>query len=296
MNHDKLLIGLIGAGIQKSLTPSMHEHEARRHGLALHYQLIDLDRLRSGVDQLEQLPSLVDAMRTIGFAGFNVTYPCKQAILPLLDELSAEARALGAVNTVVVRDGRLIGHNTDGSGWAWGFRRALPEADLSRVVMLGAGGAGAAVADAALRLGVRELIVVDAQPQRAAHLVQRLCAYHGEGRAAVASSVELALQNASGLVHCTPTGMDKLPGMPLPRRLLRPDLWVSEIVYFPLHTELLQAAQAIGCRTADGGGMAVGQAVGAFRLFTGREPDPAAMEHHFRTLVAQRHAKHEVTA
>jgi len=291
--NDKLLIGLVGAGIQRSLTPALHEEEARHHGLRLHDQLIDLDAIGTDVSEL---PSLMRSIRTIGFAGLNVTYPCKQAILPLLDELSDEAHALGAVNTVVNRRGRLIGHNTDGSGWAWGFRRALPNADLTRVVQLGAGGAGAAVADAALRLGARQLVVVDREPERAAALAARLALHHGPGRALVANDIEAALHGASGLAHCTPTGMDKLPGLPLPRAWLRSDLWVSEIVYFPLDTALLQAARAIGCATADGGGMAVGQAVGAFRLFTGREPDPGRMERHFRSLVARRAPQMEVTA
>jgi shikimate dehydrogenase len=283
--NDKLLIGLIGAGIQRSLTPALHEEEARRHGLRLHYQLIDLDSTGSSADDL---PALVRAVRTIGFAGLNVTYPCKQAILPLLDELSDEARALGAVNTVVRRGSRLIGHNTDGSGWAWGFRRALPSARLDRVVQLGAGGAGAAVADATLRMGAAELVVVDREPERAQALVDRLNTNHLGQRAHVATDIEAALHGADGLVHCTPTGMDKLPGMPMPGSLLRPSLWVSEIVYFPLDTALLRAARTAGCPTADGGGMAVGQAVGAFRLFTGREPDPARMERHFRELIVHR--------
>ncbi|HZY16576.1 MAG TPA: shikimate dehydrogenase, partial [Ramlibacter sp.] len=138
----KLLVGLIGAGIQLSLTPAMQEEEARQHGLRLHYQLIDLDRTPGA---LQQLPALLTAARIMGFAGLNITYPCKQAVIPLLDALSPEAEAMGAVNTVVIRDGRLTGHNTDGPGWAWGFRRALPQADLARVVLLGAGGAGSAV-------------------------------------------------------------------------------------------------------------------------------------------------------
>ena len=127
----------------------MHEEEARCQGLALHYQLIDLDAAGVGVGAL---PTLIEAARIMGFAGLNITYPCKQAVIPLLDELSDEARAMGAVNTVVFRGGRAVGRNTDGSGWAWGFRRTLPQADLSRVVLLGAGGAGSAIAHAVLRL------------------------------------------------------------------------------------------------------------------------------------------------
>jgi shikimate dehydrogenase len=281
---DKLLVGLIGAGIQQSLTPAMQEEEARRHGLRLHYQLIDLDRTPGS---LRQLPALISAARIMGFAGLNITYPCKQAVLPLLDELSPEAEAMGAVNTVMVRDGRLVGHNTDGSGWAWGFRRALPQADLGCVVLLGAGGAGSAVAHAACRLGVRQLRVVDVDLARAQALVQALNGRYGE-RASAHAEVAAALQGATGLIHATPTGMAKLPGAALPLELLRRDLWVSEVVYFPIETELLRAARRVGCATVDGGTMAVGQAVGAFELFTGRQPDAARMERHFHALLAGR--------
>ena len=281
----KMLLGLIGAGIQRSLTPSMQEEEARHHGLRLHYQLIDLDATGSGPDAL---PTLVSAARIIGFAGFNVTYPCKQSILPLLDDLSEEASAMCAVNTVVNRDGRLIGHNTDGSGWAWGFQRALPQADLTRVVLLGAGGAGSAIAHAVLRLGARQLVIVDREHDRAQAAADALKVVYGGGRVSASADIAAALRSASGLIHATPTGMDKLPGLPLPAELLRRDLWVAEIVYFPLETELLKAARERGCATVDGGTMAVGQAVGAFRLFTGLQPDAQRMDRHFRRLVARR--------
>ncbi|WP_425256869.1 shikimate dehydrogenase [Rubrivivax sp. RP6-9] len=282
---DKLLVGLIGAGIQRSLTPALHEAEAAAQGLRLHYQLIDLDTTGQGV---ESLPALLAAVRTIGFAGLNITYPCKQAVIPLLDALSDEAAAMGAVNTVVHRDGKLVGHNTDGSGWRWGFARALPGADLSRVVLLGAGGAGSAIAHAALRMGVQQLVLVDSDTTRASALAERLNALYPGRRASFTPDAGAALAGASGLVHATPTGMDKLPGMPLAAELLRPDLWVSEIVYFPLETALLRAARALGCRISDGGGMAVGQAVGAFTHFTGLQPDAARMDAHFRRLVAER--------
>jgi shikimate dehydrogenase len=277
----KLLVGLIGAGIQRSLTPAMQEEEARHHGLRLHYQLIDLDQTP---DSLQQLPALLASARIMGFAGLNITYPCKQAVLPLLDALSPEAEAMGAVNTVVIRDGRMVGHNTDGSGWAWGLQRTLPQADLACVVLLGAGGAGSAIADAVLRLGAGQLRVVDTDLARAAALAGALNTRFGARVSAHGDAGE-ALAGATGLIHATPTGMDKLPGMPIPAGLLRPSLWVSEIVYFPIATALLQAARAAGCATMDGGAMAVGQAVGAFELFTGLKADPERMGRHFRQLV-----------
>lgn len=280
----KLLLGLIGAGIQQSLTPAMHEQEASHHGLRVHYQLIDLDCTGSGV---AQLPTLVEAARLMGFVGLNITYPCKQAVIPLLDHLSDEARAMGAVNTVVIRDRRLVGHNTDGWGWSWGFRRALPQADLAHVVLLGAGGAGSAVAHAVLKLGAARLTIVDTDAPRAEQLAAKLNALHGD-RARATRDVAGALRDATGLVHATPTGMDKLPGLPLPEALLRPALWVSEVVYFPIETPLLRAARARGCATVDGGTMAVGQAIGAFELFTGRAPDAQRMEAHLRAMLAAR--------
>jgi len=275
----KILLGLIGAGIQRSMSPMLHEEEGRHHGLRVHYQLID-------VDDPEVLPNLVRAARMIGFAGLNVTYPFKQSVLPLLDAVSDEARAIGAVNTIVRQGERLVGHNTDGSGWSWGFRRALPGADLARVVLLGAGGAGSACADAVLRLGARELLIVDREPGRAAELAARLNSHFTGEPARAVAEIEEATRSASGLIHATPTGMAKTPGMPLAEHLLRAELWVSEIVYVPLETPLLKAARRIGCRTADGGHMNVGQAARGFELFTGLQADAARMDAHFRSLIA----------
>jgi shikimate dehydrogenase len=279
----KLLLGLIGAGIQRSMSPALHEEEGRHHGLGVHYQLIDLDAAGVG---LEVLSDLMRAVRIMGFAGLNITYPCKQSVIPLLDSLSEEARAIGAVNTVVREGERLVGHNTDGSGWSWGFRRALPHADLGCVVLLGAGGAGSAVAHEVLRLGAKRLVIVDSDTPRALALAQRQNAIHGGSRAAGTGDVAAAMKGATGLIHATPTGMDRLPGMPLSASLLRPALWISEIVYVPLETELLKAARRIGCATVDGGHMNVGQAVRGFKLFTGLDADAARMDAHFRRLVA----------
>lgn len=275
------LLGLIGAGIQASRTPGMHELEGDALGLRILYRTIDLERLGLGP---EALPELLRAAERMGFCGLNVTHPCKQAVLAHLDELAPDAAALGAVNTVVLREGRRIGHNTD----AWGFRealvRGLPGAPLDRVVQLGAGGAGAAVAHALSSLGVGELLLYDVDSGRAEALAARLATHGGAGRILVAPDLGRALETASGLVNATPVGMAAYPGLPLPAALLRPDLWVADIVYFPLETELLRTARAIGCRTLDGAGMAVFQAVRAFELFTGRTPDAERMRRHFERL------------
>ena len=275
-----MICGLIGAGIQGSRSPALHEGEAKAQGSELSYRLIDLDVLGVGT---EALPGLLADAVSQGFRGLNITFPCKQAIIPLLGGVSEEARSIGAVNTVVIADGKLTGHNTDGPGWGWGFRRSLPGADLSRVVLLGAGGAGSACADAVLRLGARALLILDREIGRGAELAARMNAIHGP-RCAAAGDIALALAGASGLIHASPTGMAKLPGLPVPEGLLRPALWVSDVVYVPLDTELLKAAKRAGCRVMDGGHMNVGQAAGAFKLFTGCEADTARMDAHFRSL------------
>jgi len=271
-----LLCGLIGAGIQGSRSPALHEREAEAQGLHCVYKLIDLDVLGVGV---EALPELLATAGREGFTGVNITFPCKQAVIPLLDELSDDARALGAVNTVLFRDGRRSGHNTDWSGFAESFRRGLPDAKRDRVVLLGAGGAGSAVAHAALGLGVRRLSIFDTDSARAAALAAKL-----GGKAEAGGNLAAAMAEADGLIHCTPTGMAKQPGMALQAALIEKKHWVADVVYVPLETELLCVARAKGCRTLDGGGMAVFQAVGAFRLFTGIEPDAERMLRHFLSM------------
>lgn len=281
MNQPAILAGLIGRGIQLSRTPALHEHEGDAQALRYLYRLIDADQL--GVDD-SALPRLLDAAQHTGFTGLNITYPFKQAILPLLDDLSDEARGIGAVNTVVFKEGKRIGHNTDCLGFAEGLRRGLPDVTRHQVVQMGAGGAGAAVAHALLSDGVERLVLFEVDAARALALVDNLNAHFGPGRAVAGTDLASALAGADGLVNTTPVGMAKLPGTPLPVELLHAGLWVAEIIYFPLETELLRAARALGCRTLDGGSMAVFQAVKAFELFSGRPADAQRMQAHFASL------------
>ncbi|MCV2224527.1 shikimate dehydrogenase [Pseudomonas mercuritolerans] len=276
-----ILAGLIGAGIQASRTPALHEHEGDAQGLRYLYQLIDLDQLH--LDSTA-LPDLLQAAERMNYTGLNITFPCKQAVIPLLDELSPEARGIGAVNTVVLKDGKRVGHNTDCLGFAEGFRRGLTDAARERVVQMGAGGAGAAVAHALLSEGVRQLTIFDVDRERAESLASNLNQHFGPSRAQAGLDLPGALEQTDGLVNTTPMGMAKLPGSPVPAGLLRREMWVAEIVYFPLETELLRDARALGCRTLDGGNMAVFQAVKAFELFSGVVPDAQRMLEHFQSM------------
>ncbi len=278
-----ILAGLIGAGIQASRTPALHEHEGDAQGIRYLYRLIDIDALKMGLDDL---PALLDAAQHTGFTGLNITFPCKQAVIPLLDELSPEARGIGAVNTVVFEDGKRIGHNTDCLGFAEGFRRGLSDVARAQVVQMGAGGAGAAVAHALLIEGVERLTIFDVDAGRASDLAANLNAHFPGNRASAGTDLAAAMASADGLVNTTPMGMAKLPGMPVPKALLRAPMWVAEIVYFPLETELLREARALGCRTLDGGTMAVFQAVKAFELFSGAAADAARMQAHFSAMGA----------
>jgi shikimate dehydrogenase len=243
------------------------------------YRLIDLDQLQLDSNAL---PDLLSAAERMNFTGLNITFPCKQAIIPLLDELSPEARGIGAVNTVVLKDGKRIGHNTDCLGFAEGFRRGLTGVAVDRVVQMGAGGAGAAVAHALLSEGVRQLSIFDVEISRAQSLADNLNQHFGSGRAVAGLDLAGSLAEADGLVNTT-HGHENCRACRC-RSLLRAQLWVAEIVYFPLETELLRNARALGCRTLDGGNMAVFQAVKAFELFSGVVPDAQRMLAHFQSM------------
>jgi shikimate dehydrogenase len=279
----RTLAGLIGAGIQHSSSPSMHMDEARSLGFQVSYELLDLDQIPGGLDAL---PTVLADAEARGLTGVNVTYPAKQAVISLLHDLSPEARALHSVNTVLFRDGKRIGHNTDWWGFAESFRRGLPDVSLQRVVLVGAGGAGAAVGYAALHLGARELRIFDTDSARAAALATRLKGLFADRVVTSTDVLSSAMVGVDGLIHATPTGMQKLPGLPVPAEYLRPPLWVAEIVYFPLVTELLRVARLQGCRTVDGSGMAVFQAAMAFELFFGAKPDTARMLGRFHSKLA----------
>lgn len=281
------MFGLVGDGITKSKTPPMHEMEGHAQGMSVVYRPIDT--LAIGIDAVQELPHILTWATRLGFSGLNITQPCKQAVMPLLDVLSPRAQELGAVNTVTIgKDGTLTGYNTDWCGSQRGLDQALPGgAEGKNVVLLGAGGAGAAVCYALLTLGASKVTVVEVDDERRTALVERMGEVFSPERVVAGDDLADALSDAGGVVNATPVGMDKHePGSPVPKDLLRPDMWVADCVYLPLDTQLLRDAREIGCVTIDGGGMAVGQAAEAFVIFTGVEPDEARMKAHFCELIS----------
>ena len=272
--------GLVGCGIALSRTPAMHMVEGRALGLAYDYTLFDFEDRRDA-DALRQA---IEAAEADGYAGLNVTYPFKIEALDHLDDLSVNARAVGAVNTIVFSEGRRTGHNTDLYGFAESFRRGLPGVALDHVLLIGAGGAGVAISRALLQLGVVSLTIHDTDNARATALAASLeSQFEGREIRTVDAILPLA-PDLDGIVNATPVGMATMPGSPFPLDLLRPDLWVADIIYFPLETELLAAARSAGCTVLPGWGMAVYQAVRAFALFTGLTPDPQRMRATFESM------------
>lgn len=286
----RFVCGLIGQGIGKSLTPAMHEAVADRLGLSYVYRRIDIHDL--GLTP-EEAVRLIPAAGRLGFSALNITHPCKQLAVDLVDELSPAAERIGAINTVVFEEGRAVGHNTDLSGFAWAFDRSMSDVGREQVILLGAGGAGGAVAHALLSRGVGELVIIDVDRTRSSQLADSVAGATG-ARVRPAGVIDLPgeLAGADGIVNCTPIGMAHHPGMPFAPDLLGPQHWLMDIIYRPAETALVEAARGLGCRVATGDGMAIGQAVETFRLVTGLEPDPVMFEEEFARLRAQEEIVH----
>ena len=275
---------LVGSGIAGSKTPAMHEAEGRAQGLSYGYELFDI-----GLPEYRDLSlsQLIDMAAARGYRGLNITHPFKVEVVPLLDELSDDAQEIGAVNTVTFRDGKRIGYNTDYSGFKRAFQNAMGDVPRDDVVLLGAGGAGAAVALALIDSSVERLIVFDTDDAAAQRLVARLRRLRP--KASVRTVQDLARIDwhfSDGVVNTTPVGMKSHPGTPISPTYLTSHLWVFDIVYFPLHTDLLRLAANRGCKTSNGAGMAVHQAAGAFELITGRKAVVDRISQSFETLCA----------
>ncbi len=268
------LTGLLGEHIAQSRSPVMHEREAEAHACKLAYQLFDFAELKKPATDLGKM---VDAALQMGFAGLNVTHPFKREVLRYLDEVSAEAAAIGAVNTVVFRTGKKIGFNTDCPGFFNAFEEELGDVNRQRVLLLGAGGAGSAVSTALMQLGVKELFIHDRQETQAQLLVEKLAFQHPEVQVQGLSASELNSCQVEGIINATPVGMREFPGLPLPQACIQKHHWVVDIIYFPLQTALLAHAETMGCRTMNGARMAVYQAAEAFTLFTGLPANKARM-------------------
>ncbi len=279
--RDRLLTGLIGYPIAHSAAPAMHERAAAALGVRCHYQLIEVKD--AGRDDLR---AMLEGVRRLGFAGVNVTFPYKEAVVDLVDDLTPDARAIGAVNTIVVSGAHLVGHNTDATGFARAIGPLLAGTPHGPIALIGAGGVGKAIAFALAGLAVAEIRIFDADATKAAQLATQL-----RDRDAVrAASVAAAAQGAVGLINATPVGMLPSRDTPVPAALLHPSMWVADAVYTPLWTPLLTAAKARGASVLTGRELAINASADAFKLFMGMAPPQDAMANAFDAVMAQRYS------
>lgn len=288
MTKRRMLVGLIGANIQGSMSPALFADAFAAAGIDGYYHLLDADRLSE-----PRLPRLLDAVKTAGFAGVNVTYPFKQDVIALLDTVDPEAAQVGAVNTVsIAPDGRTTGYNFDRRGWRNSFIEVLgPDSAKGKsVVQVGAGGAGRAVAFALMDLGVADLIIHDLDAARANALKAELSSHYGASRCRIASGLERDIADADGIVNATQVGMRGFPGCPVPIATIKAGHWAADVIYTPMQTAFLSAAVAKGAPVLNGGGMCVHQAVAAFQCLTGVTPDVARLHRTFAAAVAARDA------
>ncbi|HEY8342982.1 MAG TPA: shikimate dehydrogenase [Calditerricola sp.] len=280
------LVGLFGYPVGHSLSPAMHNAAFAALGLNLRYVAFPVPP--------EHLADAVRALRALSFRGVNVTIPHKVAIVPFLDALDEEARAIGAVNTVIVEaDGRLVGTNTDGRGYV---RSLLEETgvDLAaqRVLILGAGGAARAVAISLARCGAPRIAIANRTPEKAAELAAHVASY-ADAWAVPPERLADAVREATLLVNTTSVGMvPHADETPLPPEWLHDGLVVSDLVYRPLKTRLLREAEARGLVTHGGLGMLIHQGALAFERWTGRSAPVALMrDAALRALAAEKEGK-----
>ncbi|MDO4916552.1 MAG: shikimate dehydrogenase [Rothia sp. (in: high G+C Gram-positive bacteria)] len=293
--NESYLVGLIGSGITESLTPIMHEFAADELNIRYLYRPLNIDSLGPQHTRIrpKDCGELLRQGLNLGYNAFNITHPCKQLIIEHLDELSEDARRLNAVNTVVIRDGKTVGHNTDHSGFAAALASGLaPDGeDLHRVLQLGTGGAGSATAYALLNSGVQTLFLCDLSIDRAEHCATNLQTLfpHQKVRVVPHHQLPALVGTLNGIVNATPLGMHHHPGSPLDLTLIRAHHWVADIIYLPQNTPLIVHAQNIGARTMSGGLMTVGQAVDAFELITGIRLSAQHLSEYFTQLTKASH-------
>ncbi len=257
----------------------MHMEEGKALGLIYDYETIDTAHTDLS------LRALLDRCEAEGFAGVNITHPFKQLVLNEVDGVSSSVQKVGASNTVVFRDGKRIAHNTDYWGFATVFRQHFEQVPKRSVLLLGAGGAGSAIAHALLECGVGKICISDTLQSTASKLAERVELSFPAKRVSVSEGPITSAEGFDGIVNATPVGMNAHPGTPIPIKMIRADQWVADIIYFPIETQFLAEAKAKGCLTMNGAGMAIYQAVRAFELFTGRKAVPERMRSTFASFI-----------
>jgi shikimate dehydrogenase len=263
------VVGLIGYPLGHSVSPAMHNAAFKKLGLDWEYSLFEVEP--------KDLPEALIGMRALHIAGFNVTIPHKESIVPLLDEVTKLARVIGAVNTVLNQEGKLVGYNTDGAGFIDSLKEdAKFNPKDKKIVVLGAGGASRAVSIMLAEAGAKSITLTDIEEEKARELSEYIDSYFEMSCDCVTANspnLQKAIDKADLIVNSTPIGMHpKIDQSPLEKDIrLYPKLLVYDLVYNPSETKLLKLAKAAGCRTCSGLGMLVRQGALALTLWTGKE-------------------------
>lgn len=261
------LFGIFGWPARHSLSPAMHNAAFRALDLPCRYEAFEVSP--------HHLPDAVSAIRALGFGGVNVTIPHKQVVIPLLDAVDARAGRIGAVNTIAVTDGRLIGHNTDGEGFLRSLLEAGVDPVLRPVVLLGAGGAALGVADALLDRGVCDLSLRARSLEKIAPVAARLTSAFPAARITT-DTLAAPIPTSVLLINATPLGMKPNDPLPCAVESIGPKSVVADLVYRPDETPLLAAAKRRGATIVPGLGMLLHQGALAFEIWT-RQPAPVAV-------------------
>lgn len=247
---------VIGYPIAHSLSPAMHQAGYEAVGYAADYQKFQV--------YPEELEKAVQGLKALGFKGWNVTVPHKEAIIPFLDELTVEAQRAGAVNTVKVNQGRLIGHNTDGSGFVRSLQEHMDLDSSKTIVLLGAGGAAKGIAMALAPFQV-ELLILNRTPERAAELARKIKEYGGLATQEAWVTGDWLTQ-ADCVIQTTSIGLKK-EEYPLSLQGIRPGTPVIDIIFNPWETPFLRSAKALGCKIVNGIDMLLYQGVNAWEFW-----------------------------
>lgn len=270
--HTRLL-GLIGTPVGHSKSPAMYNYCFEKFGLNCAYLAFDVD--------MDHVADAVAALRTFNVMGCNVTMPLKNAVIPYLDVVSEASKAIGSVNTIVNKDGKLYGYVTDGMGYTGELRRGGVEIAGKKITLLGAGGAASAIAIEAALEGAAEIRVFnkhDSFWERALSNLETIGKAAPECKITLndlddADALRASIDSSDILTNATRVGMAPMDDASLitDTTMFRPGLIVTDVVYNPEETKLLREAKAAGCTTFDGLGMLVGQGAASFKLYTGLE-------------------------
>ncbi|WNS74372.1 shikimate dehydrogenase [Bacillus sp. DTU_2020_1000418_1_SI_GHA_SEK_038] len=265
----KKFFAVIGDPIAHSMSPAMHNDLFQAYGIDAHYQPLHVKR--------EDLADAIKGLKAIGISGFNVTVPHKETIIPLLDELDPLAQSIGAVNTVVNLEGKLIGYNTDGSGYVKGLQEEMPNLKDKKVLVIGAGGAARAIYFTIAAAGAEKLDICNRTVSKAA-IIKNECPYYVNSDVYDIRNAEENLELYDLVIQTTPAGMaPKIQDLPLSLHNLKEGALASDIIYNPLETIFLKEAKNKGASIQNGLNMFVYQGALAFEKWTGTFPDTNRM-------------------